>query len=487
MVQKDIIIVTGEMLVKKKGIIIGIVLGSVALIVAAALLFMSWQKKDSVNKQLNLAGKYLAEMNYEEAVAAFEAIIVIEPQNEAAIKGLQDTYVSWADQYYDAGDFESAQKVLEECKAKLDSYGIDTTIISDKLAELERKDEQSAQITEPIIEEDEYEEEYVLIRESCDSPDSSWCVEYELDENGYKVRSSNHSEFHYPDFEDVSDKYSEYEYNEDRTECTGRGYDKDGTLQYTYIEKYDNNGLLIEMVEEAEYGKTICRYDANGNEIETLEYDENGDYRQWRYEYEGERLTKYIFRTYEDSECTWEEEHIHDYVEVEKNVHEDCEKFTYYEMGELTYNGEGNITRYTYNDEGQLLMEEVFADGDYVYCIGRREYTYDADGNVESIITTERFGKEIPVDEYYENGKLVHTVNYNDDGGIESYSDYQYDADGNEILAIDTGADGNEIKRVEKTYDANGNLLSEIWYDEAGKQTYAYAYEYALIKKKINK
>lgn len=262
---------------KKKRIIIGITFGGVVLIVAAVLMLLLLHKSDSVNKQLNLAGKYLTEMKYEEAAAAFEAIIVIEPQNEAAIKGLQDTYISWAAQYFEVGDFENAKKVLEECKTKLDTYGIDSEIIDNKLTELENKNEQASQIIEPIMDEDEYEEDYVVIYESCDSSDSSWCVKYELDENGYKVYSSNHGEFHYPDFEDVTDEYSEYEYNEDRTEITERGYDKDGTLRYTHIEKYDKNGILIEMVEESEYGKTICRYDSNGNEIETLEYGENGD------------------------------------------------------------------------------------------------------------------------------------------------------------------------------------------------------------------
>ncbi|MBQ9991582.1 MAG: tetratricopeptide repeat protein [Lachnospiraceae bacterium] len=60
-----------------------------------------------LQEQLDLGNKYLAEMNYEEAVVAFHTAIEIEPMSAEAYLGLADAYVGM-------GDPESALATLEK-------------------------------------------------------------------------------------------------------------------------------------------------------------------------------------------------------------------------------------------------------------------------------------------------------------------------------------------------------------------------------------
>lgn len=62
---------------------------------------LTWQE------QYELGVRYLSEGNYEEAIIAFAAAIEIDPKREEA-------YVALADAYMGLGDYETAEKVLEE-------------------------------------------------------------------------------------------------------------------------------------------------------------------------------------------------------------------------------------------------------------------------------------------------------------------------------------------------------------------------------------
>ena len=76
----------------KKFIFIAIVFIAVGLVAALVLVSMS-AKGRKVEEQLNLGAKYLSELKYEQAIAAYEAVIKINPKCEEAYLALADVYI----------------------------------------------------------------------------------------------------------------------------------------------------------------------------------------------------------------------------------------------------------------------------------------------------------------------------------------------------------------------------------------------------------
>ena len=90
--------------------VIGIT-AAIAAAVCAAVLAVIFALGGSADKrlaeQLDLANRYLEELDYEQAVAAFEAAIEIDPKNEDAYLGLAEAYIGLE-------DYESAAEAIEE-------------------------------------------------------------------------------------------------------------------------------------------------------------------------------------------------------------------------------------------------------------------------------------------------------------------------------------------------------------------------------------
>ena len=62
-----------------------------------------------VEEQLKLGVTYLSELNYEQAIAAYQAAIEIEPKCTEAYLGLADIYT-------ELGEFAKAEEILAEAK-----------------------------------------------------------------------------------------------------------------------------------------------------------------------------------------------------------------------------------------------------------------------------------------------------------------------------------------------------------------------------------
>lgn len=99
--------------ISKFFIIAGIV-AAVAVIFAAVFVAVGGIDKVQALQQLSLGNKYLDDLDYEEAIAAFEAAIEIEPKMEKAYIGLAEAYIG-------LGDYDSAIRVLEEGIEETDS------------------------------------------------------------------------------------------------------------------------------------------------------------------------------------------------------------------------------------------------------------------------------------------------------------------------------------------------------------------------------
>ncbi len=90
------------------------------IIVGAILFFVSGNKGKSYEDQLALAERYFDELEYDKAIAAYKAVLEIDPMNEAALNGLEQCYISWAESEPDkAGEiYEEAETSLERLMRK---------------------------------------------------------------------------------------------------------------------------------------------------------------------------------------------------------------------------------------------------------------------------------------------------------------------------------------------------------------------------------
>ena len=113
----------------KKFLFIAIVLVVIGLIAALVLLIPTSAKAKKVEEQLNLGAKYLSELDYEQAIVAYEAVIKIDPKCEEAYLALADIYIA-------TGDFEKAEDILKQAE---EAIGEDVTVsVETKKQEVEK-------------------------------------------------------------------------------------------------------------------------------------------------------------------------------------------------------------------------------------------------------------------------------------------------------------------------------------------------------------
>ncbi len=99
---------------KKKGFSVWII-GVVLLVITflTALFFGVFSESAKIRRELNaqckVAQRYLDELDYEQAVAAYKAVLEMDPNNEKAMEGLEKAYQSWA------ASVEDPQKCAEIC------------------------------------------------------------------------------------------------------------------------------------------------------------------------------------------------------------------------------------------------------------------------------------------------------------------------------------------------------------------------------------
>ncbi|MCR4641534.1 MAG: tetratricopeptide repeat protein [Lachnospiraceae bacterium] len=114
--------------IKKKSFPWVIAIVSSLIVIALIIFIVVWASGSTERKydeQLKLAERYLDELDYDRAVAAYKAAIDIDPENPEA-------YLALADAYIEMGDYEEARKILEK---GLKSTGDEE--IEERLAEIE--------------------------------------------------------------------------------------------------------------------------------------------------------------------------------------------------------------------------------------------------------------------------------------------------------------------------------------------------------------
>ena len=87
-----------------------IILTGLAVCIIAALIIsfaVAGGNDEKLQKQLDLGNKYLEEMDYEQALVAFEAALDIDPMNADAYLGIVEVYIR-------TNEFEKALEIAKE-------------------------------------------------------------------------------------------------------------------------------------------------------------------------------------------------------------------------------------------------------------------------------------------------------------------------------------------------------------------------------------
>ena len=85
---------------------------AIALIAVLVIFVPKSANAAKVTEQLNLGDKYLNELNYEQAMVAYQAVIEIDPKNEEAYLALAEIYIA-------QGEYDAAIEVLEDALGEL--------------------------------------------------------------------------------------------------------------------------------------------------------------------------------------------------------------------------------------------------------------------------------------------------------------------------------------------------------------------------------
>ena len=93
--------------------IIGVVLIA-TIIVAVIVVISATAPSHDLKKQLNLGNKYLADLDYENALLAYKEALSINPKSKEAATGLLNSYIGLIDYYMNNGDYEKALALVQE-------------------------------------------------------------------------------------------------------------------------------------------------------------------------------------------------------------------------------------------------------------------------------------------------------------------------------------------------------------------------------------
>ena len=119
-----------ETVVKKKKpwlvpVIIGAIAGAVlifVLVLSIVLFLHALSPEQRLKKRLKAGEKYMTELDYEQAMLAYQSAIMIDPNSVDAFAGYTSAVMCLADQYLLEGNQEAAVTVLKEAIQEIDEY-----------------------------------------------------------------------------------------------------------------------------------------------------------------------------------------------------------------------------------------------------------------------------------------------------------------------------------------------------------------------------
>ena len=130
---------------KKTKLIVAFAAIAIAIITVVAIVLVSSNSATAqkVKEQLSLGEKYLSELEYEQAIVAYELAIKIDPK-------CTDAYLGLADVYEELGEYDKAAEVLAEAKKVIkDEDGVTRIEKKQKQVEAKQEEENQAATTTP--------------------------------------------------------------------------------------------------------------------------------------------------------------------------------------------------------------------------------------------------------------------------------------------------------------------------------------------------
>lgn len=260
------------MSIKKKTITV--IIGIEVVIITVMITFLFYMNSDTVkiNRQLELAQRYLLDEDYEQAIVAYEIIIEIDPRNVDAYLGLAEAYAA-------VDDLENAVKILEKAAKQTDSDEI-LAMMENYTAEIEQREQQAALIETEVMQETvetmvKSQESEITDRVSETGLAVAWTERQECGNGAYIVHSfdSNGNCIKLENYDEdgkLSHYYIYSGHDSNGYSTRQESYDGDGTFEGFSIRSYDNNGKIKEESydENSIYtGFQIYSYDNNGNLI----------------------------------------------------------------------------------------------------------------------------------------------------------------------------------------------------------------------------
>lgn len=235
-----------------------IVVAAVVIVVIAALagLLVRSGGNRAVKNHLELAAKYISELDYEQAIAEYKAALEIDPQNQQAIDGMEQVCLEYVAQL----TIETETVTLEECYGAVEvleqGYALtQKPSLQEKKEELlQLAEELEARTSENAAEQpDEAEAEGSVGQETAETEESA--ERETLTEQGTGTETESETE-------ETETKQKESETKESETE---RGASIIDLKDYPYILPEDLGGNLAETLANAIYPKNpAVGYDESG-------------------------------------------------------------------------------------------------------------------------------------------------------------------------------------------------------------------------------
>ncbi len=246
------------------------------------------------SEQLSLGQKFLIDLEYDKAVAEFNAVIEIEPKNVDAYIGLADAYIGMGDENKAIETLEKgvAETGDERLTAKLDEMKkaeettVETTTVPETTTTAETTPETTAETTTAS---------QGARTERVDNDDGSYRID-EYDSAGELIKSS------YYRADGTIDEIDEFD--PDRPGWKKWSfYSADGTLEFYCILECDSDGKLIKWSQYSADG-TLNSYNTFEYGVKELQYGYNSDGMITKVavneRYESGALKKHTVYTYYD-------------------------------------------------------------------------------------------------------------------------------------------------------------------------------------------
>ena len=121
-------------ILKKKSVKIAVaVICLVVLAIIAGFVVQGGRRQQEIASHLEMAQKYISELDYEQAIAEYTAALSIDPNNESIRQALEQAYLDHAQLYIETEEYEMAANILNN------GFGqTQFVVLNDKLAEVQK-------------------------------------------------------------------------------------------------------------------------------------------------------------------------------------------------------------------------------------------------------------------------------------------------------------------------------------------------------------